>query len=179
LYTAFHEIAQLNIAKKLQKLKFKNITLEYRITGKGEADIVATKSKKYVWEIKPLGTSPESQLKKYTAKTGLVRGYNIGNINDIPICGHIKMNISFNSTGGAFYAFYVSGRRVTNAQLQEALKTVIVAACSVAASIILTTILEDILTWGIGIWNDALSFAGAAASMSPIIGGGLRLYGYA
>ena len=40
-----------------------------------------------------------------------------------------------------------------------------------------TTIIEDIVTWGAGIWNDALSFAGAAASMSPIIVGGLRAYG--
>ena len=47
------------------------------------------------------------------------------------------------------------------------------------AAIILATILEDILTCGIGIWNDAPSLAGAASSMAPIIVGGLRLYGYA
>ena len=179
IYTAFHEIAQLNIAKKLKKLGFRNITLEYRTSGKDEADIVATKFKKYVWEVKPAGKSPESQLRKYTTGTGLVRGYSIGNINRIPVCGRVKMNISFNSKGGAFYSFYSDGQRVTNAQLQKALKTVIIAACSVAASIILVTILEDILTWGIGILNDAPSFAAAASSMAPIIVGGLRAYGYA
>lgn len=47
LYTAFHEIAQLNIAKKLKYLGFSNIILEQYIRGKGEADIVATKWKRY------------------------------------------------------------------------------------------------------------------------------------
>ena len=54
-----------------------------------------------------------------------------------------------------------------------------IANGAVAETIILATILEDILTWGIGIWNDALSFAAAASSTVPIIMGGLRLYGYA
>ena len=179
LYTAFHEIAQLNIAKKLKQKGFWNIILEQYINGKGEADIVATRWKKYVWEVKPLGTSPNTQLTKYTKGTGYSRGYNIGNISNIAICGRVKMNITFDSSGGAYYAFYVSGKRVTNAQLQKALKTVIVAAYSIAVLTILATIIEDIVTFGIGIWNDALSFASATASMTPIIVGGLRAYGYA
>ena len=179
LYTAFHEIAQLNIAKKLKRKGFVGITLERYISGKGEADIVATKGKKYVWEVKPLGTSANKQLTKYTNGTGFYRGYNIGAITNIAICGKVKMSITFDSSGGAFYAFYVKGKRVTNAALQKALKTVIVAASAVAATVILATILEDIVSCGIGIWNDAPSFAGAAASMSGIIVGGLRVAGYA
>ena len=179
LYTAFHEIAQLNIAKKLEAKGFRNITLEQYIRGKGEADIVATKRKKYVWEVKPLGTSPNSQLVKYSKGTGYNRGYNIGKIDNIAICGKVKMCITFDSSGGAYYAFYVRGKRVTNSQLHRALKAIIVVACAVAVSIILATILEDILTFGAGIWNDAPSFLGAAGSMSGIVVGGLRAVGYA
>jgi len=179
LYTAFHEIAQLNIAKKLQLKGFRNITLEQYIKGKGEADIVATNRYKYVWEVKPLGTSPNAQLVKYTKGTGLYRGYNIGSIDNITICGKVKMFITFDSSGGAYYAFYVSGKRITNAQLQKALKAVIIAASAAAATIILATILEDIASFGVGVWNDAPSFLGAAGSMSGIIVGGLRAVGYA
>jgi hypothetical protein len=179
LYTAFHEIAQLNIAKKLKYLGFSNIILEQYIRGKGEADIVATKWKRYVWEVKPLGQSPNKQLTKYTTKTGLYRGYNIGSIHNIAICGNIKMMITFDEYGGAYYAFYNKQKRITNAELQKALKPIIILACSVSATIILGTIIEDIVTYGIGIWNDAQSFVGAATSMSSIIVAGLRLCGYA
>ena len=65
---------------------------------------------------------------------------------------------------------------ITNAIVD---KGTAIANGAVAGTIILATILEDILTWGIGIWNDALSFAAAASSTVPIIMGGLRLYGYA
>lgn len=158
---------------------FKNIVLEYRISGKGEADIVATKGKRYVWEVKPILGNPNNQLSKYTNKTGFVRGYNIGNIKNIPICGRIKMTITFDSRGGAYYAFYLNSRRVTNAELYKAIRKIIVAACAVATTIIVGTIVEDILTGGIGIWNDALSFSGAATSMGTIVVGGLRAFGLA
>ena len=179
IYTAFHEIAQLNIAKKLKNKGFRNINLEYRIGSKGEADIVATKGKKYVWEVKPLGGNPNSQLSKYTNRTGYSRGYNIGTIRNIKIVGKLTMTITFNSSGGAFYAFYRSGRRVTNAELYRAIRTVIQVACAVAATIIIATILEDIFTGGFGIWNDVPSFSAAASSMSPIILGGLKAFGIA
>ena len=181
IYTAFHEIAQLNIAKELYKRGY-NVTLEYGLGKKGEADIVAQAnwySKKYVWEVKPLGTSASAQISKYTNGTGLKKGFSLGNINNIRIFGNIKMNITFDGNGGAYYAFYLGGQRITNAQFYRAIKYSIYAACAVAATIIVATLVEDIATLGLGLWNDALSFAGAAASMGPILIGGLKLYGYA
>ena len=174
IYTAFHEIAQLNIKKRGYK-----VTLEYRVGKKGEADIVAQAnwySKKYVWEVKPLGTSASAQLAKYTSGTGLIRGFSLGKILNIPILGNIKMNITFNSSGGAFYAFYLRNNRVTNAQLYKALSYAIKAATAVAAAIIIATVAEDIASAGIGIWNDIFSFGGATGAMIPILNGGLRLY---
>ena len=180
LYTAFHEIAQINIAKKLYSKGYYNITLEHRIGKKGEADIVASKGlSRYVWEVKPIFGDASKQLDKYTSGTGLIRGKNIGNINNIAIYGRLKMCITFDSHGGAYYAFYINNRRVTNAQLYKALRIVILAACAVAATIIVATIIEDIATGGLGIWNDASSFAAAASSMGPIIAGGLRACGLA
>ena len=177
IYTAFHEIAQLNIAKQLKKRGYK-VTLEYRVGKKGEADIVAQAnwySKKYVWEVKPLGTSASAQLTKYTKGTGLLRGFSLGKISNIPIVGKIKMNITFDSRGGAYYAFYLKGNRVTNAQLYRALSYSIKAATAVAAAIIIATVAEDIATAGIGIWNDVISFGGATGAMIPILNLGLRM----
>ena len=89
------------------------------------------------------------------------------------------MQITFDSSGGAYYAFYLGSRRISNKELYQAIKAVIAVACSVAAAIILATILEDIVTLGIGIWNDAVSFLAAGASMIPIFTQGLRAAGMA
>ncbi len=89
------------------------------------------------------------------------------------------MNITFDNSGGAYYAFYYRGRRVKNAELYKALKTCIIAACAVATTIVVATIAEDIITFGVGIWNDAISLVGAASSMISILLGGLRSFGFA
>ena len=84
IYTAFHEIAQLNIAKRLNELGYSS-TLEYSITSKTEkawwggnkkyeADIV---SGNMVWEVKPLGTDGTAQLQKYMTDGNLTAGFTI------------------------------------------------------------------------------------------------------
>ncbi len=180
IYKAFHEIAQLNIAKKLSKKGFL-VGLEQKVAKGCIADIVATKGKnRYIWEVKPLGgSSPRSQLNRYTNKTGYKKGYNIGSIKGIVILGKLKMNITFDSTGGAYYSFYSNGKRVYNSQLYRQLRTNIMIARALVAAIVIATLLEDIATMGAGIWNDAYSFAKAVTLSKPILLMGLRAKGFA
>ncbi|MBE4906951.1 DNRLRE domain-containing protein [Bacillus luteolus] len=99
IYVPLHEIAQVNIAKKLGQ----NAILEQRI-GKYEADVVLGKE---LWEVKPIsGKDPKNQLEKYTFETGYVKGHKLKTINDITVLGEIKMEITFPKEGEARYRLY-------------------------------------------------------------------------
>lgn len=89
------------------------------------------------------------------------------------------MQIFFDNNGGAYYYFYLdrNTNRIRNADLYKALRYSIIAACAVSAAIIVATLAEDIVSYGVGIWNDAVSFLAAASSMFPILQNGLRLAG--
>jgi RHS repeat-associated core domain len=183
-YTAFHEIAQLNIAKELFKRGY-IVTLEDSIKNVGEADITAHKiiGYTYIWEVKPIGQEKEAQeqLKKYIAAKNFKRGFSLGVLSNIAVAGKIKMKITFDNNGGAYYEFTCNGTRVTNAVLAQLLKALdysMKAACAVAGAIIILTLVEDIATGGLGIWNDGPSLSGAAASAASILRGGLLIYGF-
>jgi len=183
IYNAFHEMAQIYLGKAISRLGY-IVDLEHAvfINGKkiGEADVVANKH--FVWEIKPLISDEyaDKQLIIYTSGTGLKRGFKVDPII-VDVMSKIKMVILVLPGGAAYYYFYSTkaGRAITNAELYNALKTVMVTACAVAASIIAITIAEDIFTGGVGIMDDGVSLAGAAGSMAPIILVGLRTAGYA
>ena len=178
LYLAFHEMAQIFIAKVFSQKRL-NVTLEYSIPGIGEADIVANGA---VWEVKPLkGESPEDQLKLYTKQgTGLVRGYHMDSITAKVMDG-LKMVITFGNSGQAYYCFYntKTGSPVKNVVLYNAIKDYILAGCGAAGIIIATAIASDILTGGIAIPTDALYLVAASATMAEIIDIGLENYGIA
>ena len=91
--TACHEIAQLNVARRLE-LQGYTVSLEYS-TSNGEADVVAGRC---IWEIKPYATSGQSQLNKYIEATGFDVGFTIGTISGIQVVGNIRMDITSSET---------------------------------------------------------------------------------
>jgi hypothetical protein len=79
LFTPFHEIAQINIAKELYKKYGESPELEKSLIGtidgkkkKYEADIVLGNK---VWEVKPLNSAdPKPELELYKTLGGLTEG---------------------------------------------------------------------------------------------------------
>ncbi|WP_223067787.1 RHS repeat-associated core domain-containing protein [Paenibacillus caui] len=114
-YTAFHEIAQVNIYKQLVKKGYSPIleksiqSNEKNIFGKYktvEADVVAGI---YLWEVKPRGgASAKKQIEKYTALSDYVPGpvTLLNTMTDIQVVGNIYMEVEFPSNGEARYSFY-------------------------------------------------------------------------
>jgi len=116
IWTALHEIAQVNIAKKLNSMGLAP-TLEQEITSKTkknwlgrfkryEADVVVEQTNE-VWEVKPiLGKDPKKQLELYKSEGGYVEGRKLDTIRGIPVIGSINMKIQFPENGAAIYSFY-------------------------------------------------------------------------
>ncbi|MBQ3604305.1 MAG: RHS repeat protein [Clostridia bacterium] len=153
LYTAFHELAQLFIARKLKAKGYINIQLE-KIFSKKEIDIVATKnSKNYLWEVKPLGTDASKQVKEYCKLSGYSKGKNIGTI-EIILFKHLKMKITFDNNGGAFYSFYLNLKKVKNTELSKILKKALLTATIAVGAIAITTLTDNLITGGTGVVND-------------------------
>ena len=172
IYLAFHEMAQIFVYRQLQSEGYSYIELEKRINNK-EADIVARKNGiKYLWEIKPLGgDSPEPQLREYTNGTGYRRGKHIPDFQ-VNVFNSTKMKITSNSSGGIYYAFYNSKReRIPNSQLYAKFRRTIISASAIVGGLIVATLLEDVVTGGAGIWDDAMVFLEAYSIMSPIVFG--------
>lgn len=120
IWTALHEIAQLNVARELYLEYGAEATLEYEIISKTEKNIFG-KCKKYeadvvyghaVWEVKPKGTSAKAQLKKYTDNSDLKPGIKLNTVKDILIVDSFKndkriyMKVEFPAPGEAKYSFY-------------------------------------------------------------------------
>ncbi|MHB8064408.1 MAG: RHS repeat domain-containing protein [Ruminiclostridium sp.] len=120
IYTALHEIAQLNVARELYIEYGAEATLEYKIKSKTEKNIFG-KCKTYeadvvfgraVWEVKPKGTSATAQLKKYTENGDLTPGNMLNTVKDILIVDSIYedkkiyMKVEFPNLGEAKYSFY-------------------------------------------------------------------------
>jgi hypothetical protein len=137
IYTAFHEIAQVQAATQIynnnrannpdvpqQAQEYLLPTLEYKVqtkekkwTGKCcksyEADIVYGDQ---VWEVKPLGgASPKRQLDRYTASGTLRRGDQLDPM-DVGIVDYgdtynisvqLRMNIESSADGEIYYSFYL------------------------------------------------------------------------
>ncbi|WP_127585102.1 RHS repeat domain-containing protein [Paenibacillus koleovorans] len=111
LFTPLHEIAQINVAKKLKQMYGENPELEKGLKAnnngkktKYEADIVLGKK---VWEVKPLhGADPKPQLELYKSLGGLTEGETLETMSGITLAGNVKMRISFPEPGQAIYSMY-------------------------------------------------------------------------
>lgn len=113
LFTPFHEIAQINVARALYRIYGSHPTLELKLKTdyKGlfkqkyyEADIVLGKQ---VWEVKPKGgADPKPQLELYKRLGNLREGNKLKTISGIVILGNVRMKIEFPNAGEALYSFY-------------------------------------------------------------------------
>ncbi|HEY0828895.1 MAG TPA: hypothetical protein VGE40_12425, partial [Bacilli bacterium] len=113
LYVPFHEIAQINVAKKLYQVTGEEAQLEKRLKSNDgkkrksyEADIVLGKQ---VWEVKPInGADPVPQLELYEKIGGLKRGTQLTDpITGINVFGNLNMEITFPNAGEAVYQLYL------------------------------------------------------------------------
>ncbi len=118
LFTPFHEIAQINIAKVIYDKTGALPELEKKIPT-GETEFFGLKKKTYeadivsgdkVWEVKPLnGQDPKPQLELYKKIGGLTEGEKLPTISGITVFDDIKMRISFPEMGEARYSLYQQG----------------------------------------------------------------------
>jgi RHS repeat-associated protein len=123
LNVAMHEIAAVNVAKKLSEQPGTTIVLESRIekpsgnlllpigmdtTSNYEVDVIVNGSS--IYEVKPKGKNFQDQVDKYTDGTGLREGAPFDEISDIPMVGKFKMGIESYVPGQASYYFYVDNQ---------------------------------------------------------------------
>jgi RHS repeat-associated protein len=174
IWTAFHEIAQVNAAKALSDAGVVGISLEHKVGNRCEADIVGNNNQ--VWEVKLAGTSSNAQLTKYCSMGGLERGDNmaIDPITNIPIIGDIKMRVNFGQPGEINYSFYRTGGNgepvtVTSTEVYKQVKWRALAASAVLVSVAAATVIEDIYTGGAGIGDDIPSLMGGLKIASAFL----------
>ncbi|WP_157128215.1 hypothetical protein [Brevibacillus parabrevis] len=108
VYTPLHEIAQINVAKKLYEMTGQEAELEKSLDT-GETEFFGLLKKKYeadivlgneVWEVKPLnGEDPKPQLELYKKIGGLTEGKQLKPITGITVFDQIKMEITFPNKG--------------------------------------------------------------------------------
>ncbi|WP_347280621.1 RHS repeat-associated core domain-containing protein [uncultured Phocaeicola sp.] len=185
IFTAFHEFAQLNLAKYLTGQGYVT-ELEYKIrkaakNGKngscGEVDVVASAGLvNYFWEIKPV-TYKDSvsnrndaldQMDEYAA-IGLIEGSAI-KIDGIEFFGDIKMRLFSDEKrpGLVYYQFYKTRLFqpelvLTNAEVKSEIKAKLVKATVIIGAAAVANLIEDILTGGAGAVDDIPSILGGAA----------------
>ena len=171
IYNAFHEIAQLHVARELSTLGYTPV-LEYKI-GKKEADIVAGG---FVWEIKPITQSGAAQVAEYAAAGGLMLGYALVDITNIPIVDNYYMGVTFGiERGVAHYYFYKfdcdnNPQEVNSTEVNRAVVKKLTWALIAAGALVAATIVEDVFTYGYGVLDDIPSLVGAGALAALILG---------
>lgn len=194
VYTAFHETAQILAADQLQNKGY-SCSLEHPCNksngSKGEIDILA--DFKYVYEVKNYFDSQntaEQQVRDYVKANP---GYAVGNtsFNDkiVNFLGNkIKMRVQYVGFGVIKYSFSLEysfrflwknvqvKRAIEEDKLKKALMISTWAGIAVAGSIIVATIVEDFVTYGVGVADDAYSIGIAASSYSSIVSSGVLCF---
>ncbi|WNC14273.1 hypothetical protein RGB73_26935 [Brevibacillus brevis] len=129
LYTPFHEIAQINVAKKLYEMTGLQPELEKSLET-GETEFFGLLKKKYeadivlgnqVWEVKPLnGQDPKPQLELYKKIGGLIEGKKLNTISGITVFDQINK-------GEARYSMYVQNDDGTRKALTTVGAAIVIA----------------------------------------------------
>lgn len=191
IFTAFHETAQLVAAKRLNKMGYKT-TLEYKVSGVGEADIYATKgSNKYIYEVKHYNNENSkknalNQLVKYLAPTGTAAGpkfsdYYIDFLPSIqmkvytPIAGYVAYEFYKEIKINIFGLRYISQSYVSEEKLKKHIEIAFWVGVAVAGTILIATLVEDIVTAGAGVANDVASLKASAYSFRTVLAGAMLL----
>lgn len=158
-YTGFHEFAQIIVGNKL-KCKGYNVILEYKCSdNKHEIDIYASKrvkrkNKQYMWEVKPNtrqgSIGAENQLALYQRlNPEIARGFYMNDIK-VEICDGLKMEISFNKRGGAFYSFHgKNDEYISNSELRSRIRNeVATVSISIGITAIMIAAIVAVLSQG-------------------------------
>lgn len=182
-YTSLHECAQLVAAKQLSKSGY--ITqLEYKLSSGNEADILAYKGINYLYEVKPVTVSNATayaQLSGYLKTSGFLAGPAFAS-STIDFLPKIKMTVYYESKGIIKYIFYKDKKQwfnktvmvqITEANLLSKIKIGYWVGVAVAGTIIAATIVEDVLTAGAGVADDAASVSIAAGGFRASVAFGL------
>lgn len=191
VYNAFHETAQILAADQLQNKGY-ICSLEVscnKLNGqKGEIDILA--NDKYVYEVKNYFdsySSAVSQVMNYVNANQHL-GYRVGiasfDSKIVNFLGNkIKMRVQYEGQGVIKYSFSLDysfrflwknvqvKREITEEKMKKAVSIATWAGIAVAGLIIVATIVEDVVTYGAGVADDAQSISIAASTYSGIVSG--------
>lgn len=194
VYNAFHETAQILASDQLQNKGY-FCALEYPCNkpngSKGEIDILA--DFKYVYEVKNYFDSQSSAAQQVRNYVYSNPGYEIGtaSFNDkiVNFLGNkIKMRVQYVGSGVIKYSFSLEysfkllwkniqvKKAIEEEKLKNALMIVTWAGIAVAGAIIVATIVEDFVTYGAGVADDAYSVGVAASSYAGIVSSGVLCF---
>lgn len=183
LYKGFHETAQLVAAKQLSKKGYVT-ELEYLISGNTRADILAYRGVNYLYEVKPITYSHNqayNQLKGYLSKTGYSYGpyFTTAKIDFLP---YLEMKVEYESQGIIKYSFWKDKWQWFNKWVKvEIMESNLInklligfwVGVAIAGAVIAATVIEDVLTAGAGVADDAASIGVASAGFRGAVAFGL------
>ena len=194
VYTAFHETAQILASDQLQNDgHFCSLEVPCKkLNGyTGEIDILV--DSKYVYEVKNYFDSQSAAARQVKNYVDANQGLKIGKIpfddKIVNFLGDkIKMRVQFVGSGVIKYSFSLEysfkflwknvqvKRAIEEERLKKALMIATWAGIAVAGAIIVATIVEDFVTYGAGVADDAYSIGVAASSYSGIVSTGVLCF---
>lgn len=155
------------------------------MSGNSRADILAYKGKNYLYEVKPSTTSNATaynQLKGYLNKTGFSYGPSFSTLQFDFLPNGITMKVYYESRGIVKYSFYKDKWQwfnkwakveILEQDLINKLKIGFWVGVAIAGTIIVATVIEDVLTAGVGIADDAASIGVASGAFRGAVAFGL------
>ena len=172
IFNGFHEVAQLNAAKYIFDTTGVAPTLEYGLSNGKEADIMAMNM---LWEIKPVTQSGLDQLNGYLEVSGMQPGTPIS-FDGIPIIENIYMGLrpKQKEPGVIEYYFYRQhdGKKeqLDSTTVRDRINAVETFGIAVITILLGATLVEDIITGGVGMVDDIPSILLALPFVKPAFG---------
>lgn len=186
IWNAFHETAQLVACKQLSNEGYLT-DVEYPIKNGSsylEADVLAYRGVNHLYEVKKSYESQgnaETQLNKYCSLTRFIPGNGFSS-KEIDFLGSFFMNVFYSGNGIIRYRFRKKWsaklfwynvevkKDIKEEDFKRALCVATWAGLITASAIILSTIIEDFITCGVGVADDSASIVAAAQSYSSSVG---------
>lgn len=185
LYFGFHETAQLVAAKTLSKYGYvTELEHRYKQGSTSRIDILAFKGINYIYEVKPVTwtyTKAYGQLLDYKNATGFALGPSFPT-QKIDFLPKIELVVEYVKNGVIKYTFYknkwVWFNKYVKAEIMESdlinkLKIGLWVGVAIAGVVIAATLIEDVVTAGAGVADDAASVGIAAGGFRSAVAFGL------
>lgn len=185
LYIGFHETAQLVAAKTLSKHGYRTeLEYKYKEGATSKIDILAYKGRNYIYEVKPVTCSYATAYKQilgYKNATGFAFGSTFPT-QKIDFLPKIEMEVKYESNGIVRYTFYKNKwkwfNKYVKAEVMESnlinkIKIGFWVGVAIAGVVIAATLIEDVVTAGAGVANDAASVGIAAGGFRGAVAFGL------